>query len=143
MSWVILMVAISLIGFATATAQTDMQPKNSPNTVRVTIDQSDTNIQLHPGDKLEVTLPATFGTGYSWKVAKNAEGVLKQCGGPETAQGNQDRNHKESKAGRTEQQVFQFEASAEGTGQLELDYVRPWEKNAKPAKVFSLTVQVR
>jgi predicted secreted protein len=85
-----------------------------------------------------VNLPATFGTGYSWKVANAADNVLKALGGPETAPA--ESGHK---SGQTEFQVFRFAASAKGTGKLELHYVRPWAKEEKPAKSFFVSVQVQ
>jgi predicted secreted protein len=107
-------------------------------TVRVTIENSGSTVTIHPGDLLEVTLPATFGTGYSWRLKKTAENVLTASGGPET-------KHSESgrKTGQTEYQVFHFVTSAKGTGQLELEYVQPWEKDAKPAKLFQLNIEVQ
>jgi predicted secreted protein len=107
------------------------------NTVHLTMKESGTSITLHSGDLLEVTLPATFGTGYSWKVRNPADNVLKAQGGPETMAAESGR-----KTGQTDFQVFRFAASAKGTGKLQLDYVRPWVKEEKPAKSFCVTVHV-
>jgi len=128
--------AIAVIAFVLMAG--GLQMFGNENTVHLTMKESGTSITLHSGDLLEVTLPATFGTGYSWKVTKAAGNVLKAQGGPETAPAESGR-----KAGQTEFQVFRFVASAKGTGQLELHYVRPWAKEEKPAKVFCLTVQVQ
>lgn len=114
------------------------QMRGNVNTMRVTMQDSGSSITLHMGDVLEVALPATFGTGYSWKVANAAGHVVKLRGKPETAPG-----ESQNKTGQTETQVFRFVASAKGTGQLELHYVRPWEKDEKPAKLFSLKIQVQ
>jgi predicted secreted protein len=114
-----------------------LQMFGNENTVRVTIKDSGSSVTLHSGQQLEVTLPASFGTGYSWKLAKTAESVLKAEGGPQTAPA-----ENEPKAGGTEYQIFRFVTSAKGTGKLVLQYTRPWTKE-KPAKEFSLTVQVQ
>ena len=42
-----------------------------------------------------------------------------------------------------ETQVFRFVATGSGSAGLELDYVRPWEKSAAPARTFHLGVTVR
>jgi predicted secreted protein len=128
--------AIAVIAFVLMAGL--LQMFGNENTVRLTMKESGTSITLHSGNILEVTLPATFGTGYSWKVAKTAGNVLKAMGGPESASAENDR-----KPGQTEFQVFRFAAYAKGTGQLELHYVRPWAKEEKPAKAFCLTVQVQ
>jgi len=105
--------------------------------VRVTMKENGTSVTLHPGDILEVALPATLGTGYSWKVANSAANVLKAQGEPAAGAAGSS-----AQAGQSENQVFLFNTLAKGTGQLELQYLRPWEKDRKPAKTFSLTVKV-
>jgi inhibitor of cysteine peptidase len=108
-------------------------------TVRVTIQQDGTTVTLKKGNLLEVTLPATLGTGYSWQVTQAGEVLLSlrhQSDGKK-------RNGEGPKTGGAENQVFQFDAKSRGTGKLELQYVRPWEKQAPPAKTFSLTVTVQ
>jgi inhibitor of cysteine peptidase len=105
--------------------------------VRVTIKENGTTVTLRSGDVLEVALPATLGTGYSWKVANSAANVLKAQGKPEAGSA-----ETASKAGQPENQVFLFNTLAKGTGQLEMQYQRPWEKDRKPAKTFSLTIKV-
>ena len=108
-------------------------------TIRVTIQQNGTTIAIEKGDLLEVRLPATLGTGYSWHVI--------QAGGPllslhEKSEGKK-RDGEAPKAGGAEDQVFQFDAKSKGTAKLELQYARSWEKQTPPAKTFSLTVTVQ
>ena len=114
-----------------------LQMSRNDGKVRVTIKENGATVTLHSGDILEVTLPATLGTGYSWKVANSAATVLKEQGSPEAGSA-----ETAGKAGQPENQVFLFNTLAKGTGQLELQYLRPWEKDRKPAKTFSLTVKV-
>lgn len=115
-----------------------LQMRGGEKTVRVTINENGSSITLHGGDVLEVALPASFGTGYSWKIANKTGNVLKARGGPETVPG-----EKGNQPGQSETQVFRFVTSARGTAQLEMHYVRPWEKDERPAKIFSLTVEVK
>ncbi len=115
----------------------ELQMKGNDNKVRVTISQNGTTVTLHAGECLEVALPSTVGTGYSWQIANSADNVLKLSGDPKLEpepQGN--------KVGQSENQVFRFLASGKGTAQLELHYLRPWEKDRKPAKTFLLSVKV-
>jgi inhibitor of cysteine peptidase len=115
-----------------------LQMRGGEKTVRVTMNENGSSITLHRGDVLEVALPASFGTGYSWKIENKTGNVLKASGEPETAPG-----EKGNQPGQSETQVFRFVTSGEGTAQLEMHYVRPWEKEEKPTKTFSLKVEVK
>jgi len=115
----------------------ERQMEGNDKRVRVTMDQNGTSVTLHPGECLEVVLPSNAGTGYSWQVANPAANVLKSSGKPKIESG-----PKGGKVGQSENQVFSFVPSGKGTGQLELQYLRPWEKDRKPAKTFLLSVKV-
>jgi len=108
-------------------------------TVRVTTQQNGITVTLKKGDLLEVTLPATLGTGYSWQVTQAGGALLSLR---EKSEGKK-RDGEGPKTGGAEDQVFQFDAKATGTAKLELQYSRPWEKQAPPAKTFSLTVTIQ
>jgi inhibitor of cysteine peptidase len=107
-------------------------------TVRVTTEENGSSVSLRAGDLLEVMLPASLGTGFSWRVRNGAESVLRSKGKPETKKP----EGKEPEVGATEYQIFRFEAKAAGTGRLELEYSRPWEKDVAPAKTYSLAIHV-
>jgi len=115
----------------------ERQMQGNDQIVRVTMDQNGSTITLRTGQCLEVALPSTAGTGYSWQIANPAANVLKSSGEPKMESappGN--------KVGQTQNQVFSFVPSGKGSGQLELQYLRPWEKDRKPAKSFLLSVKV-
>ena len=112
-------------------------PRND-HTVSVTTKENGNSVNLHPGDLLEVTLPATLGTGFSWRVRSGAEAVLRLKGKP-VVKKPQDANNQ---VGAAEYQVFQFEVIASGSVKLELEYVRPWERDVAPAKTYLLTILV-
>jgi inhibitor of cysteine peptidase len=38
--------------------------------------------------------------------------------------------------------VFKFSAAKAGKTEVNLEYVRPWEKNKKPVKTFTATIEV-
>ncbi len=108
------------------------------HTIVVTDEANGTTVSLRPGQTLVVRLKANPTTGYRWELIKVNQAILKLTG----------------KAGYTpsisDQQIvgsggtaeWRFEAVGSGTTVLTLHYLRPWTSNAKPAKMFSLTVKV-
>jgi inhibitor of cysteine peptidase len=99
-------------------------------------DDNGREFTLDRGDALEISLPATSGTGYTWQAEPVAGGFVTQVGEPAFALDN-------AMPGASGHQVFHFGVSASGTGMLEMHYLRPWEKDAKPAKVFKIMLIVR
>ena len=105
------------------------------NDVRVDARDNGGRVALRVGGHLLVQLSANYSTGYSWKVVSSGEPVLRQAGPPTYV-----RDSERIGAGGTA--TFEFVAEQKGTASLELVYVRPWEKDVKPAETFSLTVVV-
>lgn len=104
---------------------------------KVTISDNGKAITVASGSTLVVVLPATPGTGYGWVTAHDVGGHLKQIGTPDfMPQGN-------AMPGQAGNEIFRFEANSTGSGILEMGYVRPWEKNAVPARTFRVTVTVK
>jgi inhibitor of cysteine peptidase len=91
---------------------------------------------LARGDTLEVSLPATSGTGYTWQAAPVVDALVQPVG---------DTKFKidASMPGAPGHQIFRFSVEASGTGAIEMHYVRPWEKDTPPAKVFKIMLIVR
>jgi inhibitor of cysteine peptidase len=92
-------------------------------------------IQMKKGDTLSVRLKAQPGTGYGWSVKTPDPPLLNQMG-------DMKRDPLGGMPGAYEYQVFLFGAQQEGTCVLELDYLRPWEKDKPPARVFRVTIQI-
>jgi predicted secreted protein len=109
----------------------------SGNTINVTQADNERALTLDSGDKLVVSLASTPGTGFGWKVADVDAKVLRQMGAPELIP------NPHPMPGAPATQVFRFVATGSGSAGLELDYVRPWEKSAAPARTFHLGVTVR
>ena len=107
------------------------------NTINVTQADNERALALDSGDKLVVSLASTPGTGFGWKVADVDAKVLRQVGAPELIP------NPHPIPGAPVTQVFHFVATGSGSAGLELDYVRPWEKSAAPARTFHLGVTVR
>jgi predicted secreted protein len=91
---------------------------------------------LSRGDTLEISLPATSGTGYTWQAAPIADTLVKPVG---------DMKFKIDNAmpGAPGHQIFRFSVEASGTGSIEMHYLRPWEKDTAPAKIFKILLIVR
>jgi inhibitor of cysteine peptidase len=104
--------------------------------VFISQDENGREFVLDRGDALEISLPVTSGTGYTWQAEPVAGGIVTQVGDPET-------KHNSAMPGASGQQVFRFARVASGSGTLELRYLRPWEKDKAPAKVFRIKLTVR
>ncbi len=102
----------------------------SPKRIVVTERHNDSTISMKIGDTLVVRLDAKPGTGYGWQVVKTDSGILRSTGGT-------------TFEGGTEQQLLHFVAVAKGASDLLLHYIRPWEKEVAPEKVFRIEVQIQ
>ena len=107
------------------------------STTNVTDADNEHAVLLANRDTLVVSLASTPGTGFGWKVAELDTKMLREIGTPEVIPG----SHPMPGAPAT--QVFHFQAVGSGSTGLELDYVRPWEKGAAPARTFKLGITVR
>jgi predicted secreted protein len=104
--------------------------------VFISRDDNGREFTLDRGDALEISLPATSGTGYTWQAEPVAGGFVRQVGEPAFALDS-------AMPGASGHQIFHFGIGASGTGTLEMRYLRPWEKGSKPAKVFKIMLIVR
>jgi predicted secreted protein len=104
--------------------------------VFISQDENGREFMLDRGDALEISLPATSGTGYTWRAEPVAGGFVKQAGEPEFKRDS-------AIPGAPGHQVFHFAVEASGTGALEMRYLRPWEKVTPPAKVLKIQLIVR
>lgn len=104
--------------------------------VFISQDENGREFTLDRGDALEISLPVTSGTGYTWQAEPVAGGIVTQVGEPELKRDS-------ARPGARGLQVFHFARGASGSGTLELRYLRPWEKNKPPAKVFKINLTVR
>lgn len=123
---------LSLVLCAWACASSDRE------TVKVKEKDSGTTVSLHVGDILEVTLEGNPSTGYMWQRTAGGEDVLKQVGQPEIKYSDKNKRI----VGAPADVCFRFEAVPRGNVTLKLAYLRPWEKDVKPAKTFEVPVEV-
>ena len=109
----------------------------APHTKMVAIDGSydGREVVLNAGDELDLSLPENPTTGFRWDFAAKAEPVcsivkseFKPSEGPPGS-------------GGTHRWLLKAERS--GSGKIELEYRRPWEKDKPAARTFHLTIRVR
>ena len=122
---------------ASATAFALSAPRRaSAGMMAVTESDNGREFTLARGDRLEISLPATSGTGYTRQAAPIADALVKPVGDTKFKLDN-------AMPGASGHQIFRFSIEASGSGTLELRYIRPWEKGTPPAKVFKILLIVR
>jgi len=93
------------------------------------------DIFLAQGEVLQVRLPSTPSTGFSWAVSSNSPAVLRPAGEPKY-----DPPGGKGAAGAAGTQTFEFRVVGGGGAFLELVYRRPFEKDAAPARRWAVFV---
>jgi inhibitor of cysteine peptidase len=91
-------------------------------------------IGISVGGTLEVRLPESPTTGFRWDLVSGGQPVLEPAG--------EEREPAERTPGSGGWHRWRFRAEQEGMGGIELQYVRLWESDAAPARVFRLDVRV-
>ena len=110
-----------------------------PVPVSVTEAASGRYVALARGQNLVITLTANPSTGYNWSLADSAADVV-VIDGPSTF--TPDRNTG-ARIGASGTERWVFHGAVPGNGHLRLVYGRPWERDAPPAREFTLEVSVR
>lgn len=94
-------------------------------------------VTVRVGDVLVVRLDSNPSTGYGWTWDESAAaGVLVKDGEPSMSGA-------APMPGSGGVQTWRFRAAAPGEVQLQLDYLRPWEKGTPPVRTVRWSVQVR
>lgn len=104
--------------------------------VRLGVSDNGSQIKLNKGQMVVITLDANPTTGYTWELAEPNMSVIRQVGEIEF-------QPESSALGAGGVQTLRFEAMNVGQTPLKLVYHRPWEKDVKPLKTFSLQVVVQ
>jgi inhibitor of cysteine peptidase len=99
-------------------------------------------IALNRGDKLVISLPSNPSTGYVWELASDGAPATHRAGEPSFHPANPQADAL-PKPGAPGRQLFEFVAASSGAGNIEIHYIRPWEKNAAPARSYSVKADVR
>jgi inhibitor of cysteine peptidase len=116
---VLLVTALALVWLAAAQA-------GEPKPVAATV-----------GKEFKITLQCNPTTGYQWVLAKAPDEKLAKLL-------RSDYKRLDSKlVGAGGDMVWIFQALAEGQTQMELNYVRPWEKGVTPAQTTNFVVLIK
>ncbi len=110
---------------------------NSPNNITLTEKDNESQVQVSRGSTVTLRLESIPGTGYSWYIEQNNPDLLEPLGKPEFEES------KSKLLGGVEYQIFRFKAQSPGTNILKLLYIRKWEKEKPPEKVYRITVEIR
>src|SRR5271169_4645199 len=93
-------------------------------------------IRMLAGKQFSITLNANHTTGYNWRLAKPLDpAMLKQIS---------DEYHAATSdaVGAPGEEVWTFESVAAGTAELDFEYVRPFETDAKPVKKAKYSIVI-
>lgn len=94
------------------------------------------SLTIKPGRQFSITLESNPTTGYQWQLAKPVAG---SCVALVT---NQFIRPKSELTGAPGKELWKFKALRPGKTEIELEYVRPWEKGGEPAQKTNLVVVV-
>lgn len=95
----------------------------------------DTGISVKTGAPFQIRLKVNSGTGYSWQPQGPLAPGLTLLGVFQTPRG-------KMMPGGAGDEVLVFRASGVGRLHLTMEYVRPWERGVKPAKLRSFLIAV-
>jgi inhibitor of cysteine peptidase len=128
--------AVLVFGTATMGAQGE-------KTVTITDQDQDKDkepkVELKKGDKLVVKLAANPTTGFTWVIASKEDDKLKSEGKPKY----EPKDNQKKVAGGGGVQVFTFTAAEVGELDVEMHYLRTFEKDKEPAKKFKFKVTIK
>jgi predicted secreted protein len=102
----------------------------------ITEKHSGSEIQVKPGDIIQVELPASGGTGYNWYIDQ-FDGEYFELISEKTKQVSED-----TKVGAPVVMIWQFKAQKQGSTEIKMDYYRKWEGIEKAADHFSLNINI-
>ena len=106
-------------------------------TVFLMSDKSDTGITVKAGNCFSLKFTTNPGSGYSWILTTPIDKKLL------TFLKRKNETPANDIMGASEYEIWLFRALSAGCTEIALKYVRPWEKDADPAKehVFKVTIQ--
>jgi len=88
------------------------------------------------GSRFTITVPSNPSTGYSWRLANRPSAKVV------TSAGSKYNEPAEPMPGRGGTETWTFDAVKAGATTISMEYLRPWEKKAQPAKKQLFAVRV-
>jgi inhibitor of cysteine peptidase len=108
-----------------------------PEQVNLVVSDNGENVRLFAGQELIIQLDGNPTTGYTWETKDLDTNMFMQVGDARFTSS----DPKLVGSGGT--QTLTLKVLNAGTSTLTLIYHRPWEKDVKPAKTFTVTVTVK
>ncbi len=132
------MVALGAAACLWGSAPSSGAPSQGTGARFVAVEQkaSGSLVAMAQGATLVLRLKSNPTTGYGWQIATNDATHLRPIGPPRYVR------PEDRRMGAGGYQELRFEARATGKTALTLSYARPFEKNAPPAKTYSLTLDI-
>jgi inhibitor of cysteine peptidase len=130
----LLMQAALLLALCVCATQS---PHAADSFVQVTEDQNGSTVGITKDQTLAIRLSAQSGTGFSWELARTPSAPV-SLAGPSL-----ESVEPRGRPGGPTAYLFLFKPTAAGSGNIELGYRRPWEKDTPPARTFTVHVVVR
>jgi inhibitor of cysteine peptidase len=124
--------AVAAAGAAKSPAAGAAQP------LQLTRTDNGRRFHVTAGHTFEVRLAGNPTTGYRWQAATTQGQSVRLAAEPTYLA----QPHAQGVVGVGGTFVFRFQAVQAGTSVIRLIYVRPWEKNASPAAVFTATLDI-
>ncbi|MEM8549962.1 MAG: protease inhibitor I42 family protein [Verrucomicrobiota bacterium] len=138
----ILFASLLFVGCETTSGSaSDADGPREPISKTIGLASNGEQLNLRVGDTLNVSLPQNPTTGYSWNSIGVMDGVLTRQGNAQTKSLTTDGNNPQL-IGAPSETVWTYQATEAGEAKLEYEYVRSWEKNTQPSKVFTVKVIV-
>lgn len=106
-----------------------------PKMIQVDRSHNEREVTLAIGEVVEISLAENRTTGFRWELRVKPEppcALIKSWFEPATGPPGKGGTHR-----------WQFQAVSSGTGEIKLEYRRPWEQGKPPGQTFKLSVRVR
>ena len=114
-----------------------VRPNPKPDDTQPSVRKRPSTIESRVGDTFIIPLEANHTTGYSWRLAQPPDpAILKQLS-------EKYEENNSGTIGAVGTETWTFQAMAKGTTALVFEYVRPFEKNAPPAKTSKFKVIIQ
>ncbi len=128
----------SFLAFGIAVFADEPKPLAPEPAQKLTNADDGKTVAVKVGDLITISLKGNPTTGYSWRTAKLDGKAIEQMGDPKYTIN----SHRSGMVGVGGTFVFKFKAAKPGKTGVNLEYVRPWEKNKKPVQTFTVTIEV-
>jgi inhibitor of cysteine peptidase len=102
--------------------------------IRIAEDDNGRAVALIMGEELELSLAENRTTGYHWKLNGKAEPVCELV--------NDDFEAATGPPGSGGVHHWQFRAVQPGSGEIALQYRRPWGEDVAPARSYQVSIRV-